>query len=268
VSKTSKVFLVGAGPGDPELLTMKAHRLLQSADVVVYDRLVSAEILDLIPNGTARISVGKQPNNHPVPQPEINQLLVRLAKAGRKVVRLKGGDPFVFGRGSEEAMALVDSDVAFEVVPGITSASACSAAVGMPLTHRGVATSVRYLTGHCQQDSELDFDWQGLADPTTTLVIYMGLANVEQITARLIQHGADPMLPAAAINNGTTPEQRQIVSTLAELAVDAKAARFTGPVLFIVGRVVALQAILGGNAHGEQDNVQQNNEQQNAAVGS
>ena len=247
---------------------MKAHRLLQSADVVVYDRLVSAEILDLIPNGTARISVGKQPNNHPVPQPEINQLLVRLAKAGRKVVRLKGGDPFVFGRGSEEAMALVDSDVAFEVVPGITSASACSAAVGMPLTHRGVATSVRYLTGHCQQDSELDFDWQGLADPTTTLVIYMGLANVEQITARLIQHGADPMLPAAAINNGTTPEQRQIVSTLAELAVDAKAARFTGPVLFIVGRVVALQAILGGNAHAEQDNVQQNNEQQNAAVGS
>ncbi|MDP6692672.1 MAG: uroporphyrinogen-III C-methyltransferase [Alphaproteobacteria bacterium] len=262
MTEANTVFLVGAGPGDPDLLTMKAHRLLQEAEVVVYDRLVSAEILALIPTGATLISVGKQPRNHPIPQPEINQLLVRLAKAGRNVVRLKGGDPYVFGRGSEEAMTLVENGVPFEVVPGITSASACSAAVGMPLTHRGLATGVRYLTGHCQEDSELDFDWQGLTDPSTTLVIYMGMANVAQITAKLIENGADPALPAAAINNGSTPEQRHIVSTLKDLAGDAKAAAFEGPVLFVVGQVVALHAILG-----LAPDVEQNNEQPNTAVG-
>ncbi|MDA1097662.1 MAG: uroporphyrinogen-III C-methyltransferase [Proteobacteria bacterium] len=263
MSETTTVFLVGAGPGDPELLTVKAHRLLQEADVVVYDRLVAAEILDLIPVGTSRISVGKQPRNHPIPQHEINQLLVRLAKAGRKVVRLKGGDPFVFGRGSEEALELVAAGVPFEVVPGITSASACAAAVGMPLTHRGMATGVRYLTGHCREDSDLNFDWRGLTDPATTLVIYMGMANVAQITARLIEHGADPKLPAAAINNGSTARQRHIVSTLDSLAADAKAAVFTGPVLFIIGQVVSLHALLGVAPGQAQDN-----EQPNAAVGS
>ena len=263
MTEASKVFLVGAGPGDPELLTMKAHRLLQNADVVVYDRLVSPEILALIPAGATRISVGKQPRNHPIPQPEINQLLVRLAKAGRNVVRLKGGDPFVFGRGSEEAMTLVGSGVGFEVVPGITSASACAAAAGMPLTHRGMATGVRYLTGHCREDGDLDFDWQGLTDPSTTLVIYMGMANIPQIAAKLIEHGADPKLPAAAVNNGSMPTQRHIVSTLDSIAEDAKAAAFTGPVLFIIGRVVTLRALLGAEPDQGQDS-----EQQNAAVGS
>ncbi len=271
MTKASTVFLVGAGPGDPELLTMKAHRLLQAAEVVVYDRLVSAEILALIPSGTTLISVGKQPRNHSVPQPEINQLLVRLAKSGRNVVRLKGGDPYVFGRGSEEAMTLVENGVPFEVVPGITSASACSASVGMPLTHRGLATGVRYLTGHCREDSELDFDWRGLADPSTTLVIYMGMANVEQITTNLIEHGADPELPAAAINNGSTPAQRHIVSTLESLASDARAAEFNGPVLFVVGQVVALHAILGAQPDANQDQApgaEQDDEQPNSAVGS
>lgn len=263
MTEATKVFLVGAGPGDPELLTMKAHRLLRDADVVVYDRLVSAEILALIPTGTTRISVGKQPKSHPIPQHEINQLLVRLAKAGRNVVRLKGGDPFVFGRGSEEAVELVASGVDFEVVPGITSASACAAAVGIPLTHRGMATGVRYLTGHCREDSELDFDWQGLTDPATTLVIYMGMANVAQITARLIDHGADPKLPAAAINNGSMPAQRHIVSTLDSLAADAKEAQFIGPVLFIVGQVVTLRALLSAEPDQARDK-----EQPNAAMGS
>ena len=267
MTKASTVFLVGAGPGDPELLTIKAHRLLQAAEVVVYDRLVSSDVLALIPAGATLISVGKQPHNHRIPQPEINQLLVRLAKAGRNVIRLKGGDPYVFGRGSEEAMALVENDVPFEVVPGITSASACSASVGMPLTHRGLATGVRYLTGHCREDSELNFDWQGLADPSTTLVIYMGMANVEQITENLIKHGADPKLPAAAINNGSRPAQRHIVTTLESLAGDAKAADFNGPVLFVVGQVVALHAILGAEVDAKQDQTQ-DDEQPNSAVGS
>ncbi len=267
MTEATKVFLVGAGPGDPELLTVKAHRLLQSADVVVYDRLVSAEIMALIPAGTMRISVGKQPKSHPIPQHEINRLLVRLAKAGHNVVRLKGGDPFVFGRGSEEALELVASGVAFEVVPGITSASACAAAVGMPLTHRGMATGVRYLTGHCREDSELDFDWQGLTDPATTLVIYMGMANMAEIAAKLIAHGADPKLPAAAINNGSTPAQRHIISTLDSLAADAKAAVFIGPVLFVIGQVVTLRALLGA-APDQVQNQAQDNEQPNAAVGS
>jgi|SaaInl4_135m_RNA_FD_contig_71_114013_length_2999_multi_9_in_0_out_0_2 uroporphyrin-III C-methyltransferase len=269
MTEATKVFLVGAGPGDPELLTVKAHRLLQDADVVVYDRLVSAEIMALIPAGTTRISVGKQPRSHPIPQHEINQLLVRLAKAGRNVVRLKGGDPFVFGRGSEEAMELVASGVDFEVVPGITSASACAAAVGMPLTHRGMASGVRYLTGHCREDRDLDFDWHGLTDPSTTLVVYMGMANMAQIAAKLIEHGADPKLPAAAVNNGSTPAQRHVISTLDSLATDAKAAVFTGPVLFIIGHVVTLCELLG--VAPDQVNAQdeaRDNEQPNAALGS
>ena len=159
-------------------------------------------------------------------------------------------------------MELVAAGVPFEVVPGITSASACAAAVGMPLTHRGMATGVRYLTGHCREDSDLNFDWRGLTDPATTLVIYMGMANVAQITARLIEHGADPKLPAAAINNGSTARQRHIVSTLDSLAADAKAAVFTGPVLFIIGQVVSLHALLGVAPGQAQDN-----EQPNAAVG-
>ncbi|MBK8907064.1 MAG: uroporphyrinogen-III C-methyltransferase [Rhodospirillales bacterium] len=238
------VHLVGAGPGDPELLTLKARRLLDEADVVVYDRLVSDDIMALIPKGTARISVGKQPNAHPVPQEEINALLVRLARSGRKVVRLKGGDPFLFGRGSEEAQHLLDNGVAYDVVPGVTSASACATAAGFPLTHRGLATGVRFMTGHCRGDSDLDLDWRGLADPDTTLVIYMGMAKMPHIAVRLISHGLPETTPAAAISNGSRRSQRTVFATLGDIADVAAAARLDSPVLFVVGRVVELAGTL------------------------
>lgn len=223
---------------------MKARRLLDEADVVVYDRLVSDEILALIPVGTARISVGKQPRSHPVPQPEINALLARLAAAGRTVVRLKGGDPFLFGRGSEEAAYLVEQGITFSVVPGVTSASGCAAAFGLPLTHRGLATGVRFITGHCREDMELDLDWRGLADPNTTLVIYMGLANISQIVVRLITHGLVETTPAAAVCNGTRAGQCCVVSTLGEIANAAAEAAFAGPVLFYIGPVVEMMGVL------------------------
>ncbi len=239
------VYLVGAGPGDPDLLTIKARRLLGNADVVVYDRLVAPEILEIVPPGAMLISVGKQPNNHPVPQPEINDLMIRLARAGRRVVRLKGGDPFIFGRGSEEAEALTAAGLRFEVVPGVTAASGCSAALGIPLTHRGLATGVRFLTGHCRADAELDFDWQGLADPDTTLVVYMGFANIGRISEQLIAHGLDAATPVAVINNGTTGRERALVSNLAGVADAIARASFRGPVLFVIGRVVAMAEPLG-----------------------
>jgi uroporphyrin-III C-methyltransferase len=240
------VYLVGAGPGDPELLTLKARRLLDEADVVVYDRLVSDEILALIAAGTARISVGKQPRDHPVPQDEINRILVALARRGRKVVRLKGGDPFIFGRGSEEAAVLAAHGIRYEVVPGITSASGCAAAIGVPLTHRGLASGVRYVTGHCRADQELDLDWRGLADPDTTLVVYMAMAHIARIAERLIGHGLPASTPAAAICNGTRADQRHVIATLGDIA--EAAAGFQGPVLFLVGRVVGLADALASPA--------------------
>jgi len=240
VSENSTVYLVGAGPGDPDLMTVKARRLIETADVVVYDRLVAPEILALVPAGTARIYVGKQPNDHPVPQDEINRLLAAMAQVGRVVVRLKGGDPFLFGRGSEEMAYLRDRGIHVEIVPGVTSASACASSIGVPLTHRGLATGVRFLTGHCREDMDLDFDWRGLADPDTTLVIYMGMANIPQIVAKLLENGLDVGLPVAAIASGTTARQRHIVSTLAGIVGDVRAAALEGPVLFVIGRVVAL----------------------------
>lgn len=234
------VYLVGAGPGDPELLTLKALRVIEEADALVYDRLVSQEILDLAPAGAARFCVGKQPHHHPVPQDEINQLLIGLARAGRKVVRLKGGDPLIFGRGSEEAMALRRSGIAFEIVPGITAAQGCAAALKTPLTHRGLATGVRYLTGHCRQDRELDFDWDGLADRDTTLVVYMGLANIAQICQRLQEAGLPAATPVLAVCGGTTQRQRSVLTSLGVAADAVKAASFEGPVLFIIGKVAAL----------------------------
>jgi uroporphyrin-III C-methyltransferase len=244
------VYLVGAGPGDPELLTIKAMRALERADVIVYDRLVSTEILDMAPAGAARINVGKQPHNHPVPQEEINQLLTRLAQAGRTVVRLKGGDPLTFGRGSEEALELARRGIPFEIIPGITSAQGCAATSKVPLTHRGLATGVRYLTGHCRQDAGLDFDWSGLADPDTTLVVYMGLANIAEISARLIEHGLDVVTPVMAVSRGTTPIERRLVTTLDSVFDDVRRADFEGPVLFIIGKVVSLAEELAGVADG------------------
>lgn len=239
-----KVFLVGAGPGDPGLLTVRAAEVIKTADVVVYDRLVSKEVLALVPPGAARINVGKQPQSHPVPQAEINDLLVKLARDGRTVVRLKGGDPYMFGRGSEEALHLKRHGVAFEVVPGVTAATGCAAAAGVPLTHRGAATGVRYITGHRRDDDELDLDWQGLADPETTLVVYMGAASMAEIAVRLITHGLPASTPAMAISQGTTPRQRRVVSTLGVVADAATDADLASPVMFIVGRVVALAADL------------------------
>lgn len=243
------VCLVGAGPGDPELLTVKALRAIEGAEVVVYDRLVSDEILALIPEGTARINVGKQAGRHPVPQEEINQLLVRLARSGRKVVRLKGGDPFIFGRGGEEAAELAAAGIPYEVVPGITSAQGCAASVRMPLTHRGLASGVRYVTGHCKADEPLDLDWASLADPQTTLVVYMGLAHIEQIAAALIAHGLPPDTPALAVCQGTTPRERQVSSPLVLLPKAAASAHFQGPVLFVIGQVASLAAEDGGRVH-------------------
>lgn len=231
------VYLVGAGPGDPDLLTLKARRLLDQADVVVYDRLISDEILALVPLGTPKFNVGKQPHRHPVPQDEINALLVRLADEGRTVVRLKGGDPFLFGRGSEEADYLSRRGVRCVVVPGVTSASGCAAAIGVPLTHRGLSNGVRFVTGHCRDDLDLDLDWRGLADPGTTLVVHMGMANIAMIADKLIEHGLPASTPAVAIACGTTRRQRHVRAPLRAIAT--KAAGLAGPVLFIIGRTVA-----------------------------
>lgn len=238
------VSLVGAGPGDPDLLTVKALRAIQSAEVVVYDRLVSDAIMALIPEGAETIGVGKAPKHHTLPQEDINALLVRLAKDGRRVVRLKGGDPFIFGRGSEEALTLAAAGIRVEVVPGITAAQGCSASTGVPLTHRGLATSVRYVTGHCRADEPLDLDWPSLASAETTLVIYMGAANIAEISAQLIKAGRGPDTPVLAVNNGTTPNERRLVSKLSSIATDAEAQAFSGPVLFFVGEVVSLYGLI------------------------
>jgi len=234
------VYLVGAGPGDPELLTLKAHRLIAQAEVLVYDRLVAQAILDIVPKGTSRIYVGKAPKCHRMVQDEINALLVKLARAGRRVVRLKGGDPYIFGRGSEEAAFLRRHGVPVEVVPGVTAAAGCAAAVGIPLTHRGLATGVRFVTGHRGQDRSLDLNWQSLADPDTTLVVYMGLSTLAQSTAELVAAGLPADTPAAAISNGTLPEQRVIVGTLEDIVGRIEKAGFRPPTLAIIGRVVSL----------------------------
>jgi uroporphyrin-III C-methyltransferase/precorrin-2 dehydrogenase/sirohydrochlorin ferrochelatase/uroporphyrin-III C-methyltransferase len=245
------VVLVGAGPGDPELLTLKAHRLLSTAEVVVYDRLVSKEILDLVPTGAMRIYAGKAPGAHHLPQDEINALLVRLAKTGRMVVRLKGGDPFVFGRGSEEAAHLSRAGIPVAVVPGITAAAGCAAAAGIPLSHRGVATGVRFVTGHCREGVPLGLNWQSLADPETTLVVYMGLANIEEMCAELIRAGLPAGTPAIAISRGTTPAERRCRASLEDLPGAVRAEGFVAPVLLIVGRVVEMAEAWQG-LHGDE----------------
>jgi uroporphyrin-III C-methyltransferase/precorrin-2 dehydrogenase/sirohydrochlorin ferrochelatase/uroporphyrin-III C-methyltransferase len=226
-------------------LTVKACRHLREADVVVYDRLVSRAILDLVPAGVQRICAGKACGRHLLSQDEINALLVRLARAGKRVVRLKGGDPFVFGRGSEEALHLAAHGIPFEVVPGITAAAGCLAAAGIPLTHRGMATGVRLITGHARENGELEIDWRALADPSTTLVVYMALAALERFRDGLLGAGMAPGTPAIAVASGTLPEERQCRTTLAELPEAVAAAGLAAPVLVAVGAVVALGDILG-----------------------
>ncbi len=234
------VYLVGAGPGDPELLTVKALRLIQSADVVVFDRLVAPEIMELVPQGTARITVGKSPGHHCVPQAEINELLVNLAQRSRRIVRLKGGDPFIFGRGSEEALELHRRGVRFEVVPGITAAAAASAYAGIPLTHRAMSRGVRLVTGHLRDNEALELDWQSLADPEATLVVYMGLSNLGAIVDRLVEAGRAADTPAAAVQEGSTKRQRSVRATLGSLPQAVADAGLQAPVAIIVGETVTL----------------------------
>ncbi|AFJ97866.1 MULTISPECIES: siroheme synthase CysG [Cronobacter] len=232
-----EVVLVGAGPGDPGLLTLKGLQQIQQADIVVYDRLVSDEIMNLVRRDADRVFVGKRAGYHCVPQEEINQILLREAQRGKRVVRLKGGDPFIFGRGGEELETLCDAGIPFSVVPGITAASGCSAYAGLPLTHRDYAQSVRLITGHLKNGGE--FDWHNLAAEKQTLVFYMGLNQAAAIQEKLIEHGMDPQMPIALVENGTSVKQRVVAGVLTELG--ALAQRVESPSLIIVGRVVALR---------------------------
>ncbi|MGM0833930.1 MAG: uroporphyrinogen-III C-methyltransferase [Pseudomonadota bacterium] len=243
MSLDGSVSLVGAGPGDPELLTLKAYKRLLTAEVVLYDRLVSDEVLALIGPQAARFYVGKAKSSHSVPQDEINQTLVTWAKQGKRVVRLKGGDPFIFGRGGEELETLVAEKVMVEVIPGITAASGCAAYAGIPLTHRDHAQSVRFVTGHLQH-GECSLDWQALARPGQTLVFYMGLSNLAFICQTLIAHGLAPTTPLALIEQGTTKHQRTHVGCLQTLPETFKQGKIAPPTLLIIGSVVSLHASL------------------------
>ncbi len=239
---TGKVFLIGAGPGDPELLTLRALRMLEAADVVVYDKLVSPEIMAMSPSTARMIPVGKAPKCHPVTQDGINDILVTEALAGHTVAHLKGGDPMIFGCGSEEAAHLMVHDVPVEYAPGITAAQGASCTTGVPLTHRGLATGVQYVTGHRQADKVLDLDWKRLANPNTTLVIYMGVANIGQIAMGLMTENLPGSTPVLAVARATTPEERRLVSRLDRIAQDIRDEDFVAPVLLIVGQVVSLYA--------------------------
>ncbi len=235
-----EVYLVGAGPGDPELLTLRALKLMQCADVALYDNLISKEVLLLLPPSVERIYVGKQRANHAMRQEEINALLVNLARAGKRVLRLKGGDPFIFGRGGEEIDTLSANEIPFEVVPGITAALGVAAYAGIPLTHRDCAQSVVFVTGHLK-DGTTALDWPGLARPRQTIVVYMGLVGLAELCQRLIEHGMKPTTPAAVVEQGTTRSQRVITATLRGLPKRAAAAGLHGPTLTIVGDVVRLR---------------------------
>jgi len=235
-----EVYLVGGGPGDPDLLTFRALRLMQQADVVLHDRLVPDAILDLVRRDAERVFVGKRRGEHALTQESISQLLVDLARKGKRVLRLKGGDPFTFGRGGEEIETLASQDIPFQVVPGITAANGCAAYAGIPLTHRDHAQSCIFVTGHTK-DGKLDLNWQTLVQPKQTVVVYMGLAAAGEIIALLMSHGADPTTPAAVVDNGTRDNQQIIDGTLNDLADKIASANLEGPAILIVGGVVTLR---------------------------
>lgn len=233
------VYLVGAGPGDPELLTLKAARLIGKADVIVYDNLVTPAILALASPSARHWYAGKQRSNHALPQEDINHLLVRLAKENQRVVRLKGGDPYTFGRGGEEADTLAQNGVPFEVIPGVTAAAGVAAYAGIPLTHRDHAQACVFVTGHLK-DGSMNLDWPSLARRQQTVVIYMGLLGLPVLCAKLIEHGLPPDWPAAIVQQGTQPSQRTLTGTLTTLPALAAAAQLRAPTLIIVGTVVTL----------------------------
>jgi len=235
-----EVYLVGTGPGDPDLLTFRALRLMQQADVVLYDRLIGDGILNLVRRDAERIYVGKMKKDHTVQQDEISEMLVRLALEGKRVLRLKGGDPFVFGRGGEEIATLAENGVAFQVIPGVTAANGCSTYAGIPLTHRDHAQGYIVVTGH-EKDGELNLNWKSLIQPRQTVVIYVGLTSLGTITQGFIDNGADPATPAAIIENGTRRGQRVITGTLESLPDDSAASEVKSPALIIIGSVVTLQ---------------------------
>ena len=239
LSASGHVDIVGAGPGDPELLTVKALRAMQDADLVVYDRLIGDRILDLVRRDAERIYVGKARSDHAVPQDQINDLLVAQARAGRRVVRLKGGDPFVFGRGGEELERLRAAGVSAAVIPGITAATGCAASAGLPLTHRDHASAVTFVTGH-GVNGEPDVDWAALSGSRHTLVVYMGVSRAGSLAAQLIEHGRAPETPVAIIENGTRPEERVIVGTLATIPSLLRTAQVGAPALIVIGEVAAL----------------------------
>jgi len=237
--ETGEVYLVGAGPGDPDLLTFRALRLMQQADVVVYDRLVSKEILDMARRDADRIYVGKERSNHAVPQEDINHLLARLGKEGKRVCRLKGGDPFIFGRGGEEIDTLMQQGVPFQVVPAITAASGASSYAGIPLTHREYSQSVVFTTGHLK-DGSMNLNWKGLAQPNQTIVFYMGLQGIAVICRELIAHGMPDSTPIALVQKATTPQQKVVTATLGTMPDEVEKSDIKPPTLIIVGNVVKL----------------------------
>ena len=238
-SSRGEVYLVGGGPGDPDLLTFRALRLIQQAEVVVYDRLVAKAIVDLARRDADFIYVGKKQDQHTVPQEGINELLVQHAKAGKRVVRLKGGDPFIFGRGGEEIEHLTEAGISFQIVPGVTAASGCSSYAGIPLTHRDYAQSCIFVTGHMKND-QLSLNWDVLIKPKQTVVVYMGVAAIEQLSQKLIEHGMNKETPAAIIEKGTMPQQQVYVETLASLEARVRQSDIKPPSLIIIGDVVKL----------------------------